>query len=85
MDRSANFAEKETSSRRFRRRRPHYQGDFPHLRKVTIVDLQIRFGEENLAAGMRVIPTHWLESIRFVTDLRQNLFQALLVSRGERK
>jgi hypothetical protein len=34
---------------------------------------------------MRVIPTHWLESIRFVADPRQNLSQALLVSRGERK
>ena len=61
MDRSANFAEKETSSRRFRRRRPHDQGDLPNHRKVTIVHLQIRFGEEILAAGMRVIPTHGLE------------------------
>jgi hypothetical protein len=61
VDRSANFTKKETSSRGLRCRRPHYQGDLPHLRKITAVDLQIRLGEENLAAGMRVIPTHWLE------------------------
>ena len=57
----------------------------PHLRKIAVVNLQIRLGEENLAARMRVIPTHWLESIRFAADVSQDVLQAFLVSRGERK
>ena len=85
MDRSTNFTKKETSTRGLRSRGPHYQGDLPHLRKIALVHLQIRFGEKNLAAGMRVIPTDCLQPIRSVTDLRQDIFQALFVRRGERK
>ena len=57
----------------------------PHLREIAIVDRQIRLGEANLAAGMRVIPAYWLKSIRFAADLGQDISQVLLVSRGERK
>jgi hypothetical protein len=57
----------------------------PHLRKIAIVDIQIRFGEANFAAGMRVIPAHRLESTRSAAHLRQNVFQALFIARRERE
>jgi hypothetical protein len=49
------------------------------------MDIQIRFGQANLASGMRVIPAHRLESTRFVAYLRKGMLQTLLVSEGEQE
>jgi hypothetical protein len=49
------------------------------------MNLQISIGEGNLTAGVGVIPTYSLKSTGFVAEASQNIFQTLLVARGERK
>ena len=60
-NRSAGLAEEEACPRRLKAGGAQHQGDLPGLGEEAVVDLQIRRGQEDLAAGVRVIPAHRLQ------------------------
>ena len=76
MHRAIRFAEEESGAHRLQGPvRPHYQGYLPVLREVLMVDLEIFIGEEDFAAGMRMVPAGRLQALR--AQIRAFLIQQL--------
>ena len=83
--RSIGLAEEEAPASRFKGVRLQHQCDLPRLREKTLVDILIGLRKKDVAAGVRMVPTHGLPVGGVPFGQGHHLRQTRLVPRGERE